>query len=156
MNRRSPSWAFMEGFQAAKGDRPYLDRLRLIQTPMFGLYLHRIHTPDTDRDPHDHPWWFASLVLSGGYTERVWDTPELRDRPPFAPRRRVRGRFSLRCLGRRRAHKITEVRGLLWTLVLTGPRRSSWGFWTAGGYVDWRDYLKGQPEDAALWGGGPT
>ena len=141
----------MEGFQVAKNGRPYLDRLRLLQTPLFGIYLHRIHVPDADRDPHDHPWWFASLVLSGGYDELVWDHPE--DIGELAARRRVRGRWSLRTIRRTQAHMITDVRGQLWTLVLTGPRRSSWGFWTADGFVDWRDYLKGQAEDVALWGG---
>lgn len=149
MNRASPRWAVMEGFQVAKDGRPYLDRLRLVQTPLGSVYLHRIHRPDADRDPHDHPWWFASLVLSGAYDEAVWDDPRQR----FVTRCRRRGRWSLRSLSRRQAHRITDVHGTLWTLVLTGPRRSSWGFWTDGGLVDWRDYLKGQDEDAALWGG---
>jgi hypothetical protein len=158
MNRTSPRWAFMEGFQVAKNGRPYLDRLRLLQTPLLGVYLHRIHVPDADRDPHDHPWWFASLVLSGGYDELVWDHPEDIGRPAARDairwaRSRVRGRWSLRTIRRSQAHMITDVRGQLWTLVLTGPRRSSWGFWTDGGFVDWRDYLKGQSEDVALWGG---
>lgn len=158
MNRPSPRWALLEGFQVAKNDRPYLDRLRLVQTPLFGVYLHRIHVPDADRDPHDHPWWFASLVLSGGYDELVWDHPEdisyasRRDMIRRA-RTRARGRWSLRTIRRTQAHMITDVSGQLWTLVLTGPRRSSWGFWTAEGFADWRDYLKNVPEEAALWGG---
>jgi hypothetical protein len=148
----------MEGFQVAQGGRPYLDRLRLVQTPWAGVYLHRIHVPDPDRDPHNHPWWFASVVLSGGYDELVWDHPEdigqpaARDTIRWA-RRRVRNRWSLRTIRRSQAHRITGVHGQLWTLVLTGPRRSSWGFWTGEGYVDWRDYVKDGNEDAALWGG---
>jgi len=35
----------------------------------FGVYLHCIDTPDPGVDLHDHPWWFGSLVLYGGYTE---------------------------------------------------------------------------------------
>ena len=147
----------MEGFQVAKNGQPYLDRLRIVQTPLFGVYLHRIHVPDVDRDPHNHPWWFASLVLSGGYHELVWDDPvnlaklTYRDTNPTL---RSRNRWSLRTIRRSQAHKITAVRGQLWTLVLTGPRRASWGFWTDQGFVDWRDYLKAQDEDVALWGGG--
>ena len=159
-NRPSPRWALLEGFQVAKNGRPYLDRLRVIQTPLFGVYLHRIHTPDGDRDPHDHPWWFASLVLSGSYDEMVWDHPEDRTRPAWRDqiswaRTRHRGRWSLRTIRRSQAHRITDVHGTLWTLVLTGPRRASWGFWTDRGFVDWRDYLKAGEiaEDAALWGG---
>jgi hypothetical protein len=158
VNRQSPRWALMEGFQVAKNGSPYLDRLRLIQTPLFGVYLHRIHRPDADRDPHDHPWWFASLVLSGGYHELVWDHPENIGRLPYGEDTtlRERNRWSLRTIRRSHAHKITAVRGQLWTLVLTGPRRSSWGFWTDRGFADWRDYLKVQDEDVALWGGGAS
>jgi hypothetical protein len=137
----------------AKGGHPYLDRLRLLRTPWFGVYLHRIHIPDLDRDPHDHPWWFASIVLSGGYTETVWDSLRQRQEPLCETRERVRGRLSLRSLNRTQAHRITEVRGVLRTLVVTGPRRSGWGFWTDQGFVAWRDYLKDGIEEAALWGG---
>lgn len=149
-----PSWRFLEGFQVTQGGKPYLDRLRLIQVPLFGVYLHRIHMSDIGRDPHDHPWWFASLVLSGGYTETVWDNPE----DIRKSRIRVRKRFSPGSISRRQAHRIDEVDGLLWTLVVTGPRRSSWGFWTAGGFVNWREYYSRTDdgyitEDAALWGG---
>ena len=148
-NRR---WAFLEGFQVAKDGRPYLDRLRVIQTPAFAVYLHRIHAPDIDRDPHNHPWWFASLVLSGGYAETIWDRPRDLAGALCESRERIRGRFSLRALSRRQAHRITSVDGALWTLVITGPRRSSWGFWTPRGFVDWRTYgadpdpLKGAPD----------
>jgi hypothetical protein len=158
LGARSPHWAFLEGFQVTKSGQPYLDRLRVFQTPLFGLYLHRIHTPDVDRDPHNHPWWFASLVLSGGYDELVWDHPEDIGRPMprnVIRRARSRGRFSLRSIRRSEAHRITDVRGVLWTLVLTGPRRASWGFWTPRGFMDWRDYpaVGEMTEDAALWGG---
>lgn len=140
--KRSPRWAFLEALDiGAEGD-PYLDRLRLVQTPWFGVYLHHIHRPDRDRDPHDHPWWFASLVLAGGYTEEVW---------PQKTRRRIyhmtrtRRRWSLRCLSRDAAHMITDVAGPLWTLVLVGPRRDDWGFWTPDGFVGWRDYEYAEP-----------
>lgn len=57
-------WALLSALDVGDPD-PYLDRLRLVQTPLFGLYLHHIHRPDREPDPHDHPWWFASLVLTG-------------------------------------------------------------------------------------------
>lgn len=123
-------WAFLRGEQILVNELDYLDRLQIIRTPLFGVYLHRIHAPDLYRDPHTHPWWFASLVLSGGYTEEIDGSAV-----------RVRDRFSLRVLSRRHAHRITETRGILWTLVITGPRRSSWGFRTPQGYMDWRLYL---------------
>lgn len=134
-----PRWAFLSGFDVGRDGDPYLDRLRLVQTPWLGVYLHHIHRPDQDRDPHDHPWPFASLVLSGGYEESVW--PDKRDPGTVAVRRRPR--FSLWWLGRGAAHMITRVDGSLWTLVVTGPKRGDWGFWAGGGFVPWREYLGG-------------
>jgi hypothetical protein len=141
----SPRWAFMDGFQVRKQNRPYLDRLRLIQTPWFGVLLHRIHGPDEDHDPHDHPWPFGSLILSGSYTEEVWA-------PAWGDRRVLHGqvgelsrrkRWSWHWMPTDRAHKITETEGLLWTLVITGRRTHEWGFWTSDGFMPWREYLNG-------------
>ena len=127
-------WAFMEGMDiGAEGD-PYLDRLRIVQTPWFGVYLHHIHRPDRDRDPHDHPWAFASLVLTGRYTEVIWNESRT------ATRARTWRRFSVHRMGRSLAHIITRIEGPLWTLVITGPRRGDWGFWEDGRFVPWREY----------------
>lgn len=150
------SFAFMQGSAVQQGGKPYLDRLRVVQTPLFGIYLHRIHAPDLDRGPHDHPWCFASLVLSGGYSEEVWDDPSV----PLAHRTRARPRWSLRSLRRSQAHAITAVDGVLWTLVLTGRRHSTWRFWVEGRPVEWKDYQRagervgsGAPDErSALWG----
>jgi hypothetical protein len=136
--RAGARWAFFDGLDVGADGDPYLDRLRNIQTPWFGLYLHHIHRPDKDPDPHDHPWSFLSLILAGGYTETVW--PDKTSLPGDCSLRE-RPRWSLRGLGRDAAHIITSIRGPLWTLVLTGPRRGDWGFWTAEGLVPWRDYI---------------
>jgi hypothetical protein len=127
----------MLGFQIRQDGRPYLDRLRIVQTPWFSVLLHRIHEPDLDRHPHDHPWPFASLILSGSYEERVWDNPaDLR-----SSRIRMHPRFSLKRMKLSQAHRITSLGPQpLWTLVLAGRRRKSWRFWTADGPVDWRNY----------------
>lgn len=129
-------WAFLEGMDIGADGDPYLDRLRIVQTPLFGIYLHHIHRPDRDRDPHDHPWSFISLVLAGGYTEQVW-----RDKLyPSSFRTRERRRWTVARMSRRAAHMITGINGPLWTLVLTGPRRGAWGFWHLGEFIPWREY----------------
>lgn len=156
--RPSPRWAFMNGFQVRKHNGPFLDRLRLIQTPYFGVFLHRIHQPDVDRDPHDHPWVFWSLILSGAYTERVWSNGRRRSRIRHDVHsmefRRKRG--SLHKMRLNRAHRITEIDGQLWTLVITGRRKNDWGFWTPDGFIAWRDYLGGDvTEYSALWASTP-
>jgi hypothetical protein len=129
-------WALLSALDVGADGDPYLDRLRIVQTPLFGLYLHHIHRADIELDPHDHPWWFASLVLTGAYQELVW--PDKRD--PLRADVRHRRRWSLRCIGLGGAHIIETVSGPLWTLVLTGPKRSGWGFWRSGQFTPWREY----------------
>ena len=136
--RRLPRWAFLEGLDVGADGDPYLDRLRIVQTPWFGVYLHHIHRPDRDRDPHDHPWVLRRWCSAGAISETVWPDKRSLDRERHP---RVRCRWSLRSLGRDSAHMITDVFGPLWTLVLTGPRRSDWGFWTPDGFVGWREYI---------------
>lgn len=135
--RPGARWAFMEGLDVGSDGDPYLDRLRIIQTPWFGIYLHHIHRHDMDPDPHDRPWGFASLVLAGWYRELVWPDKRNLDRSVV----RDRPRWSLRRLGRGAAHTITATDGTLWTLVLVGPRRGVWGFWTPRGFEGWREYI---------------
>jgi hypothetical protein len=130
-------WAFLEGFDIGIEGDPYLDRLRIVQTPWFGVYLHHIHRPDRDRHPHDHPWPFASVILAGYYRERVW--PDKRD--PGRSVLRHRTRWTAGRMSRGAAHIIEKIEGPLWTLVFTGPRRAEWGFWVDGEFTSWRDYI---------------
>lgn len=37
----------------------------------FGAVFHRFTAPDSG-DPHDHPWSFRSVILSGNYVEEVF------------------------------------------------------------------------------------
>lgn len=128
------AWAFMRRFKIHGVDGSlYLDRLRVIETPWFGVYLHAIHRPDHDQEHHDHPWSFLSLILRGEYEESQRMGPE-------------HGRY-VRCrwLSFHRAedaHRIALLsRSPVWTLVLRGPRRREWGFYTDRGWVDWRTFL---------------
>lgn len=108
----------------------YLRRWRLIQTPLFGVYLHKIMQPDADRDLHDHPWNFISIVLSGGYSEQV--------EGGFVKRKL----FSIARRTAATAHRIARLFKVpTWTLVLVGRRKKSWGFYTPSGFKDWREYL---------------
>lgn len=60
---------------------PYMIR-RAINTPLGGIKLHHILLSDEDRDCHDHPWSFLSIILWGGYFEhrpmivRRWYCPD--------------------------------------------------------------------------------
>ena len=109
----------------------YLRRWRLFKTPLFALMLHRIVQPDEDRDLHDHPWSFASLVVWGAYAE------ELRDgslRVPLFNFKRAEG-----------SHRIVKLfpgrfASSVWSIVLRGRRRRTWGFHTEYGFIPWHVY----------------
>ena len=127
----SPRWAFMQRRLIGSGADVYLDRVYVLQTPWFGIMFHRIYRADRQRELHDHPWNFLSLLLRGSYVE---DTPD--------------GLKTRRWFNVKRAedrHSIREVsRSPVWTLVFTGRKRRTWGFWVDGGtrWVKWTEYEK--------------
>jgi hypothetical protein len=126
---------------------PYLERLRIVETPWFGVYLHHIKGPDPQPDPHDHPWTFISLVLAGSYTEQVWQRVGGIQTRTYVRRwlpltvHRMRGSIKY-------AHRITTCDPHTLTLILRGPRRREWGFWDiaedgkADGWTHWKEYEK--------------
>lgn len=139
----------------------YLDRWGL-RVPWLGLvYLHRMQAPDPGVDLHDHPFWFASLVLWGGYVE---ERASVREAPGLAaeaerrtgfrlpsgrwfPNRRrgavveARRPGTLRTMRLDECHTITHLfRRTSWSLVIGGPYVRRWGFYTADGWVDERTY----------------
>lgn len=126
----------------------YLFRRRLIQTPWVALYLHDILDADEERAPHSHPFAFASLVLRGGYVEKVYypilgvggSRGEL-GRPTL--RVRQFGRMHTFPRGNGQLHRIIGVQPRTRTLVFAGRRKNSWGFWNdEHGYVQhWSEFL---------------
>ena len=122
---RSARWAFMERFEVPNLDNPeqtYLSRLRIIQTPWFALYLHRMDGPDSRPTLHDHPWNFLSVVLRGGYIERRLDPTTME----------VDEAHRVRWVNRMRTHDAHAIVRLLrvptWTLLFVGARRRTWGY----------------------------
>jgi hypothetical protein len=112
------------------------------------LYLHKFLRSDDDRAPHDHPWWFISILLRGKYIEHRWDendveTTHVRHAPSIAfrglsTRHRVElfgGRFkgddAVRCW---------QPFKPVWTLILTGPDVRAWGFWCDDRFVPHREF----------------
>jgi hypothetical protein len=135
---KTRKWAFMlreDIMDATYPDQVYLRRWRLIQMPLFGLYIHHIFLPDKDRDPHDHPWPFVTMILRGGYDERVYENPDR-----ALTHLKIWDQFSVHRFRTSWAHQILTIRPNTFTLVLTGRRRRVWGFWTDEGWVRWQDY----------------
>lgn len=138
-------WAVFKRLDIPEFENPsqiYLRRWRLLESPWFGVKLHHVLLPDGDRAMHDHPWSFVSLILHGGYSEDIIDKAGRRVRVC----RRVGSLHRLRATG---LHRITELHGDCWTLVVNGPRRREWGFvpdasWGEPGkiWVPWRQYIE--------------
>lgn len=145
--QRSPRWGFnLKTTIPCKDGTDYLIRRRLIQTPLFGVYVHGIHEDDGNRDPHNHPWSFLSIVLRGEYRERYYADP-IGARLSYVTK--THRRFSIHRMGRKAAHRIVYAAPGLKTLILVGPRKESWGFFrekkdrslvVGGTFVDWKDY----------------
>lgn len=118
---------------------PYLLRWYLIpRNPFLNVYLHKFLRDDDDRALHDHPWWFVSVILRGGYIEHTEfsdGTKVLRCRTSVID---VLSPWWKRSIAYRPAswrHRValphTETGGRVpcWTLIITGRRSRTWGFW---------------------------
>jgi hypothetical protein len=134
----------IERHEIGRSGQPYLTRWVLLGT-RFGegrkLFLHYFHQSDYAGALHDHPWPFVSLLIWPGYFEhegsyvqppmiyhggatRVWHRPLSILVRPALWRHRV---------------EILPGRGC-WTLVATGRKARSWGFWCPSGYRPWREH----------------
>jgi hypothetical protein len=122
------------------GSDPYLYRWYLIpRNNKLNVYLHRFYRDDDDRALHDHPWWFISWMLWGGYFEV---TPEgLRNRRWLSVAYRP-AIYQHRVVLRRQFPHFGLMRSC-WTLVITGPKRRTWGFWCPKGFVPWHEFVDG-------------
>lgn len=120
----------------------YLRRWILARTPWFQILLHKICRPDADRDLHDHPWSFRSLILKGGYVEEIID-PDIFDHYHERNKyERVNKRAAFVGHDTTSFHRIDRLLdGPAWTLVFTTGKRKSWGFLVNGKAVNHREYL---------------
>lgn len=122
----------------------YLNRWGFGHDRVGRVLLHRMDAPDPGIDLHDHPWWFVSIVLWGGYTELRASTREapslaqIADSYPICERgvEMERRPLSVKTMRLDECHTIVELhRRRCWTLVIGGPRRRSWGFYMPFGWV---------------------
>jgi hypothetical protein len=128
-----------------------MTRWRILSTPWFQVKLHCFHRSDEDRELHDHPWAFISILLRNGYNEV---------RPPKSVRNMlldnglgieqgwVASIHDVECVRYRPgsilvrparwAHRVQLVDGReSWSLVIVFPRVREWGFHCVGGWKDW-------------------
>ncbi len=129
----------------------YMGRWIVINTHWLHARIHHIATPDLDRDLHDHPANFVSVVLNGGYAEARPVTVN----PCFEGDAEL-VEYTYRTAGsvvaRRDVdrHRIEAVADNTWTLfIFLGGRRQWWGYYTPNGKVWWKHYLRGETKKAA-------
>lgn len=99
-----------------KPECPYLHRW-VFGFGLFSIRLHHWHSSDDSRYLHDHPWWFFTIVLKGGYTDVSTLRQERMERWSYAFRPALH------------RHTVQVDKGGCWTLLFTGPEIRHWGFW---------------------------
>ena len=101
------------------GTVEYLERFFLLSIAGRALFLHCFWSSDQD-GLHCHPWWWARLILKGGYFERGLDGIK-----------QWYGPWSFGLNSPERVHAVTlpdELIGKTWTLFWHGKRSRLWGF----------------------------
>jgi hypothetical protein len=93
------------------------------------IRLHHIMRSDSDREMHDHPFDFTSIILSGGYTEHRPDGSRRFYGPGSIVRRKAED-----------LHRL-ELDVPAWTICITGPKRRDWGFMRDGVWTRWQDFV---------------
>ena len=120
----------------------YMRRWRIIHTKWFGVRVHNIVRSDIDRELHDHPFTFVSIILRGGYFEHTIDG-----------RKTWYGPGSILVRSGDTLHKLELLTidafafPLLvpaWTLVFRGRMFREWGFLTSTGWQRWSEFIDGK------------
>ncbi len=108
-------------------------RYRLFSCRWFNVYIHRIYQNDKDHHCHSHPWNFVSFILWGGYREIRF----VEGQPPLSYERKAPCVF--RCTTDQ-FHKIVALYKPTTSLVITGRRKSEWGYQTDEGFMTNQQY----------------
>lgn len=115
----------------------YMERFWVFRTRFLSARIHRILRSDHDRDLHDHPWDYATVILRGGYWE-VTDAGKRWYGPGSVLFRRAT-----------HLHRLILPAGAPATTLFLHRRKSrEWGFRTDGGWVHWRTYTEARGEEA--------
>lgn len=119
----------------------------------FKLLLHHFLPNADDRDTHDHPRSFVTIVLRGSYEDLVpcrppsdggcggtgtWECPFC-DGDGLEVGERMRSGM-IRFRSATHTHRTRVGPEGCWTLVIMGPLRRPWGFWRLGRWWPWREY----------------
>lgn len=115
----------------------YMYRWFVLSTKNMKVYIHKFVGDDWSLDFHDHPKRFISIGLWGSYLE---ETP--------SGKRRYRAPW-IRTFPADHQHRLTTPWGTCWTLVIVLKTVREWGFWHAGRFIPWREYVDGSSSGIA-------
>lgn len=98
----------------------------------FAGRIHHIMRSDRDRTFHDHPWWYLTIILKGGYTEvtPIYDKSGMYQ----GERRKFYGPGSILLRRAQSWHRLeldstlNEFGGGAWTFFITFKKVQEWGF----------------------------
>lgn len=110
----------------------------------FGVYLHRFHSGDDERELHNHPWrWAVAVILAGGYVE------ERRDGDRVVVRRVRPGRVNV--IRSSDFHRVDLFGRDAWSLFIAGPKFQGCGFWNrvSKRFWPWREFITQLRKDGA-------
>ncbi len=127
------------------GGSLYMRRWRIGPRWFFGLRLHQIMRGDVDREFHDHPFGFVSLILNGTYVEHRPDVPPVEyTRGDIIVRKATdMHRLQLPTFEVIVRGKLQEFAYPVWTLVIRAPISRTWGFRADdGSWVPWFDFVR--------------
>ena len=128
------------------GEDLYLRRWNMYLPFRWSIKVHKIVRNDDDRCQHDHPWIFIRIILWGGYVEeRGGKRVVLKPWRPWAFWRiyPALGKFK---------HRIDRLlRPVSWSLIICGPKKMEWGFYTKGGWMHWQEFASQAKGKRIMW-----
>lgn len=112
---------------------------KLLQRFGIAVRVHEILRSDRGRWSHNHPWWYLTIILKGGY----WETRYDNDGDAISKTYHGAGSILFRKVNT--FHRLTVAEGYpAWTLFVTGPKSQSWGFMVWGAFVPHREHREDQ------------
>ena len=148
------NWLDRKGRKRVIMDRidnePYLERYYPLfntrQHTGFNIYIHKFLKGDPD-DVHDHPWPYATFILSGGYYE--WIPQFNSDGTKSCEIRKWRGPGHFRICKPESYHRVELKPGVTaWTLFMPGPHKRQWGFLVDNKWIHNDNYLASRKQNA--------
>lgn len=117
-------------------EKVYLARYTFLWIGPFHFHIHIFHRSDMDRVMHDHPWNFCTIILRNGYIEHTPHYPGCDYTEVLLP-------LTARWRPAKWRHRVELIDNQpAVTIMITGRKQHSWGFWEGEFFTHWKDYFK--------------